>query len=76
MLPNENVTISSVLMNAIDTTNTTGFNDIDGGISATEVRVQYRVGHLPGGVNGTFLYFFRSDFTDLGSRLIVRPGVG
>jgi porin len=74
--PNEHLTITSTLLNARNTSSTVGFDEIDGGISATEARFQYRMGDLPGGVNGTFIYFFNADLTELDGKLSFPPGGG
>jgi porin len=68
-LPNKNLTITSLLLSGTECTQSNCFDDLDekGGISATTATYQYRLGSLPGGVNGSFLYFFDKDFTNIAS---------
>jgi porin len=72
VLPNENLTIQSLLLSGTECTNSNCFEDLDdkGGVSLTAVSYQYKLSDLPGGVNGTFAYFFDKDFTELGSTAI------
>ncbi len=74
--PDKQWSVASTLLSSTDTSTTVGFDDIDGGISATEARFQYRLGDLPGGTNGSFVYFFSTDLVDLNSRLDFPPGEG
>jgi porin len=76
LLPSKELTISSVVLNANNTSSTVGFDEIDGGISATEARFQYRLGELPGGINGIFIYFFNADFAEFDGKLSFDRGVG
>jgi porin len=68
-LPNKYLTLTSMLLSGTDCTNSNCFDDLDdqGKISATTATYQYRLGGLPGGVDGSFLYFFDQDFTDIDS---------
>jgi len=72
VLPNENLTITSLVISGTDCTHSDCFEDLDdkGGVSLNTVSYQYVLGDLPGGVNGSFFYFFDKDFTDLGSTTI------
>jgi len=76
-LPSPELSISSLLTSGGECVRSDCFNDLNdkGGISATAATYQYNLGGLPGGVSGTFLYFFDFDFTDLQS-LIPVPGEG
>ena len=76
-LPNKNVTLSSTLLSATDCSYNSCFHDLDdsGRIWANVVMFQYRLKGLPGGANVTGLYFFDTDFTELGS-LGINPGDG
>ena len=77
ILPNKNMTFSSMLLRATDCTHTNCFKDLDdaGKIWANTAMFQYRMGGLPGGVNVNGLYFFDTDFTNLGT-LAIDPGDG
>ncbi len=76
-LLNEHVTLSSTLLSATDCSYNSCFDDAydDGSIWANAAMFQYRLGGLPGGANVNALYFFDSDFTELGTLAIV-PGDG
>jgi len=76
-LPNKNMTISSTLLSATDCSYNSCFHDLDdsGRIWANAAMFQYRLGGLPGGANVNGLYFFDTDFTELGS-LGINPGDG
>jgi porin len=65
-----------LLLNAQNTSSTVGFSEINGGIWVTEGRFQYRLGELPGGINGSFIYFFNADLTEIGGKLSFKPGEG
>lgn len=76
-MPDEHILVTTTLMNTTDSSTTTGFSDIDDGLTwCTEARFQYRLGELPGGVNGGFLYSFDQDFARLDTRFVLRPGQG
>jgi porin len=76
-LPTEQLTIVSNLIGTSDTSTTTGFDEINQGLTwATAAMYQYRLGELPGGVNATFVYAFASDFADIDSKLQFEPGIG
>ena len=77
ILPNHDLNISSLLLSGTQCANSDCFDDLGdkGGLWATNVSYQYRLGSLPGGVNGSFMYFFDKDFTDLSSLTFV-PTVG
>jgi porin len=69
VLPNRDLSITSLLLSGTQCANSDCFEDLDdkGGIWATNASYQYRLRGLPGGVNGSFTYFFDKDFTELGS---------
>jgi porin len=74
---NGGITVSSIILNTADSSTTTGFDDFDEGQSwTTEADFQYRLGHLPGGMNIGALYSFDQDFARLHTRLIFQPGEG
>ena len=75
--PKGGITISSLVMNTQDSSTTTGFDDFDDGTTwSTEIDFQYRLGHLPGGMNVGGIYSFNQDFARLNSRLVVQPDEG
>ena len=75
--PKGGITISSSVMNPQDSSTTSGFDDFDDGTTwSTEVDFQYRLGHLPGGMNVGGIYSFNQDFARLNSRLVLQPGEG
>lgn len=77
VLPNERLTISSLLLNTTDSSTTTGFSDIgDGTTWTTEARLQYRLGRLPGGANLGFVYAFDNEFAKIKGRFAFKPGEG
>lgn len=74
---NGGITVSSSVLNTADSSTTTGFDDFDKGQSwTTEADFQYRLGHLPGGMNVGVLYSFDQDFASLNNRLVFQPGEG
>ena len=66
LLPNKNLTITSLLLSGTECAKSDCFDDLDdkGGISVNTASYQYNLGGLPGGVNGSYLYFFDGDFTE------------
>jgi len=76
-LPSPWLNISSLLLSGEPCTKDPCFEDLGdkGGISATTVNYQYNLGGLPGGVTGQFVYFFDTDFTNIGEQIPV-PGEG
>ena len=71
------ITVSSTVLNTQDSSTTSGFDDFAEGTSwTTEVDFQYRLGHLPGGMNVGGIYSFNQDFARLNSRLVLQPGEG
>lgn len=76
-LPTPEVQVTSTLMNARDSSTTTGFDDFgEGWLWASELRFQYRLGDLPGGQTIGVLLAGDADFATLGSRLVFVPGEG
>ncbi len=76
-MPFKGVTVSSLVMNAADSSTTTGFEDFgDGAVWASEAQIQYRLGSLPGGQNVGFVYGFDNNFLALGGRFVFQPGEG
>jgi porin len=77
-MPNQNVSVKGIVMNTLDSSTTTGFEDFGDGLTASvEADFQYRLGGgLPGGMNVGGLWSFDQDFTQVGGRLIFQPGSG
>jgi porin len=76
-MPSPYVSVKASLVNTLDSSTTTGFEDFGDGLTVTvEADVQYRLGELPGGMNLGGLYSFDQDFTQIGGRLIFTPGSG
>lgn len=77
-MPDERVTIGSLVFTTADASTTSGFDDIgDGWTWSTEVQVQYGFGALPGGQTLGFVYSFDDEFSELGSgRFAFRRGEG
>jgi len=77
LMPNENLTVSSVVTNLADSSTTSGFDDFGEGWSwSTESNYQYRMGNLPGGMNLGALFSFDGQFTRLDKRFVLVPGQG
>jgi porin len=75
-LPTDKAKISTTVMNLTDSSTTSGFEDFgDGAVWATEADFQWE-GDLPGGMNVGGTYAFDADFTKLGGKLVLTPGVG
>jgi porin len=51
VVPTKNITVKSVVFSLTDSSTTTGLDDCEGWVSATEAAFQYRLGTLPGGAN-------------------------
>ncbi len=69
------VTVSSALFATTDSSTTTGFDDLDDGLTWwTQLETRYRLGGLPGGLNAGFQYAFDNEFTRIGGRLTLIPG--
>ena len=69
ILPNENLTLTSLVVRGTDCTRSNCFDDLDdsGVVSVTTASYQYTIGDLPGGVNGMAAFFFDGNFTDINS---------
>ena len=76
-MPVKGVTVTSVVLNASDSSTTTGFEDFGEGTAwMTEGQFQYRLGSLPGGFNVGFIFGFDNTFLDLNGRFTFQPGQG
>lgn len=77
-LPSKQLSITSLLTSGTECTHSDCFEDLNdkGGISITSVAYQYRLGGLPGGVSGAFVYMFDKDFEELDGILPVPPPPG
>jgi porin len=72
-----NITLTSSVFTTADSSTTTGFDKIgDGWTWSSEVQFQYRLGHLPGGVNIGGAYAWAQDFSTIGRRFVFTPGEG
>lgn len=78
VMPTDRITISSIVVATNDSSTTSGFEDLNDGLSwITEIDFQYKVGGLPGGANVGFVYAFSGDFSELGGKLQLGPdGLG
>jgi porin len=75
--PTPKVTVSSALFATTDSSTTTGFADLDDGLTWwTQLETRYRLGGLPGGLNAGFQYAFDNEFTRIGGRLTLIPDGG
>src|SRR5262245_4583889 len=76
-LPTKNIVFKAGIINTLDSSTTTGFDDFGHGLSLNpELDVQYRLRELPGGMNIGGLWSFDQDFTEVGGQLIFQPGQG
>lgn len=73
IMPNHNLTITSLVVSGTECVDSDCFDDLDdkGYISATTASFQYRLGGKPGGFTAGYIHFFDKDFTDLSSILPV-----
>ena len=63
-LPSPEVTVTSIFMNSLDASKTSGFNDIrDGTIRWTQLETRHRLDSLPGGITFADTYAFEGDFS-------------
>jgi porin len=78
ILPSERWNIVTMLTSATECVSSNCFKDLDdkGGVSITSVGYQYQLGGLPGGVTGSYIYFFDVDFEKLDGQLPVPPPPG
>ncbi len=75
--PKPTITFTSTLMATSDSSTTSGFSDLDEGLSwVSQLQVQYWLGHLPGGFNLAGSYAFDNDFQTVGRRFTFVPGEG
>lgn len=76
-MPTHTITVETSVVNTVDSSTTSGFNDFGKGTTwSTEADFQYRVGRLPGGVNVGGMYSWHQDFTAFTGDLIFTPGQG
>ncbi len=76
-MPSPHVTVSTSIMNAADSSTSSGFDDFgDGWNWSVEAQFQYQLGGLPGGPNVGGLYSTDREFFHLDRRLVFEPGVG
>ena len=75
-VPNENWTVSTLLMNLTDSSTTSGFNDFsDGTTWATTIDYLASLNSLPGGGSLAAYYVFNADLAQVGG-INMRPGDG
>lgn len=76
-MPSKDISIKASLVNTVDSSDNSGFDDFGDGLTASiEADFQYRLGNLPGGMNVGGLYSFDQDFAEFGGRLIFVGGQG
>lgn len=77
LMPNQQLTIASVVTNLADSSTTSGFDDFgDGWMWSTEANLQYQHGDLPGGMNLGSVFSFDGEFARLDKRFVFVPGQG
>jgi porin len=75
LMPTDYLTITSDVINTTDSSQTSGFADIDEGTTwSTEADLQYRLGDLPGGMNLGAMYSFNQNFTEFTGEFLITPG--
>lgn len=75
--PTPHVMLISSVMATSDSSTTSGFDTLDEGWSwVSQLRVQYRLGRLPGGVSVVGSYAWDNDFATIGRRFVLAPGQG
>lgn len=75
--PIPHITLTSSVFTTADSSTTTGFDKIgDGWTWTAEAQFQYRLGHLPGGINLGGAYAWAQDFSTIGRRYVFQPGEG
>lgn len=73
--PNEALTLTASVINTVDSSSTSGFDDIgEGSTGLLAATWQYTLGGLPGGQNLSFAYAWDNDFTDLNQFFVLEPG--
>ena len=77
VIPNKNITITSLVGNLTDSSTTTGLTDFgEGWFWASEASVQYRLGKLPGGTNVGVIYAWDTKFFNFNGRFTFNRGEG
>jgi hypothetical protein len=75
VIPNPNLMISGMLATSTDTSNRSGFNDLDDGLFALlNINYLYQVGELPGGLGLMPGFGWDGDFTEINGRLTIDNG--
>lgn len=75
-MPEKNIKLQTAVFSLTDSSTTTGFDDCQGWVSASEASVQYKLGSLPGGVNLGGIYIWDTDFFDFNGQFTFEPGQG
>ncbi len=74
-MPNPNLTITGMVATSTDTSNRSGFNDLDDGLFAIlSITYQYHLGELPGGFNLMPGYGWNGDFIEINGRINIDEG--
>ena len=75
-MPSKTLTVTNSVYASEDSSTTTGFDTLDGGLVwSAAVAGQYRAGDLPGGWRANYQHAFRRRFADFDGRLITPNGV-
>ena len=74
-MPNPNLTISGMLATSTDTSNRSGFNDLDDGLFALlNMSYLYQLGELPGGLGLMPGFGWDGEFTEIDGRINIEEG--
>ena len=74
-MPNPNLTITGLICTSSDTSNNTGFNKLDDGLTAlVTLEYQYKMNGLPGGFTLLPGYGWDNKFNEINGRIIIEDG--
>ncbi len=74
-MPNPNLTITGMVATSTDTSNRSGFNDLDDGLFALlSINYKYQLGDLPGGFNLMPGYGWDGNFAEINGRMNIEAG--
>ena len=74
-MPNPNLTLTAMVATSTDTSNRSGFNDLDDGLFAMlYINYQYQLGDLPGGFNLMPGYGWDGNFNEINGRMNIEAG--
>ena len=75
IMPTSDLTIQLAVGTSTDTSNRSGFDDLnDGMFGLFKIAYQYQLGDLPGGIVEQFGYGWDSDFTEVNGRFVLISG--